>query len=271
MKSLQCFLNGDLLPLDQCRIHISDLGLQRGYGVFDYFRAEDGEIWWKEDYFNRLWQSVKQSELDFPLSRPDLEEICRILQAENKLGSSAFKVIITGGESADMGSYEGNSTYAVIHRTFTPPPHHNYTKGARLITYSYQRPEPKIKNLNYYFSTRLHRQLKDKEAIDVLFCTDLVRETARSNFFGVKDGVIHTPDSGILMGITRKQVLAAEGFEFLERSIPTEELRSFDEIFITGTTKEVMPIVRIDDRDVGHAQPGQVTRALMEKFKEIRP
>ena len=271
MKTLQCCLNGDLMPLDQCRIHISDLGLQRGYGVFDYFRAEKGEIWWKDDYFDRLWHSVEKSSLDFPLSRRDLEEICQMLQAENNLGSSAYKVIVTGGESEDMGTWQGHSMYAVIQRQFTPPPPEHYTEGVHLITYPYKRPEPTVKNLHYYFSTRLHKQLKEQNAADVLYCTDTISETARSNFFGVREGIIHTPDTGILMGITRKQLLTLERFTFKERPIATEELETFDELFITGTTKEVMPITRIDGKKIRNGKPGEVTRSLMSAFKQVRP
>lgn len=258
------------MPLDQCRVHISDLGLQRGYGVFDYFRAINGKIWWKEDYYARLWQSIESSYLHFPLTPDDLDAVCDLLQSDNQLEASAFKVIVTGGMSEDMGSYSGHSTFAVIQRPFILPDPKYYTEGAALITYPYQRPEPKIKSLNYYFSTRLYRQIQEASAIDVLFYGDNIRETARSNFFGIKKGVIHTPHEGVLEGITRKHLLQLnrKGFIFDQRAIPFSELYSFDEVFITGTTKEVMPIVKIDNQTIGSGKPGPVTKELMQAYRQ---
>lgn len=267
------YLNGEYLPLEKCRIHISDLGLQRGYGIFDFFLAFDGQIRWKNDYFDRLFQSMERANFQIRLSRNDLGKICAELQQKNQLGTSAYKVIVTGGASTDMGTYEGKETFCVIHKHFTPLPESLYERGACLVTCRYKRPDPEIKTLNYFASLRLHQKIKEQEATDVLFHTDVIREASRSNFFGIKNGHIHTPDSGILKGVTRKNLLLLhhQGFHFVERPIFIDELFTFEEAFISGTTKGVLPVVKVDGKPIGKGVPGPISQALRAQFSALHP
>jgi branched-chain amino acid aminotransferase len=265
------FINGEYVKFEQCNLHISDLGLQRGYAIFDLFRSVGGEIVWKDDYFDRLFGSLSGSNIGLQLSRNDLNSLCQNLQEKNHFDKSVFKVIITGGYSSDLGTYDGQPNLIIIQKPFKPLPSNYYTEGVNLITEEYQRPDPEIKTMNYFFSLRLHEKMKEFKAVDVLYHTNQIRETARSNFFGIKNGVVHTPSERILKGITRKNLLklTSLGYIFHERDIFTDELYTFEEVFITGTTKFILPIVQINGKPIGTGKPGKLTKSLMNTFSSI--
>lgn len=263
------YINGQFLPFEECKLHVSDLGFQRGYGIFDFFRAKGNHIIWKEDYFDRLFNSIDASDITIDLNTEKLEALCLDLQAQNNLDYSTFKVMVTGGLSSDLGTHQNKPSLIIIQNPFKGLEQSSYENGVNLISLEYQRPDPEIKTLNYYFSIRQHRKIKEFEALDVLFYTDQIRETGRSNFFGIKNGIIHTPKDKILKGITRKHVLelSKQGFSFQERDIFKDELFTFEEVFITGTTKFIVPVVKIDGKQIGKGIPGELTRKLIADFR----
>ena len=141
-----------------------------------------------------------------------------------------------------------------------------------LISHEYHREFPQVKSLNYMAGFRIQQQRVQAGAIDVLYHQKgLISETSRSNAFVVKDGVVFTPDQDVLQGITRNNWLKAMQSEFqvLLESVTTEQLWSTDEVFITSTIKEVLPIVKIDGQAVGNGKVGAVTERLQQIFREL--
>ncbi len=96
----------------------------------------------------------------------------------------------------------------------------------------------------------------------------MVSESSRSNFFIVKNGIISTPDSHILMGITRKKILELDGHVQI-RPVSFEETLEADEAFISSTTKILLPVIKIDEHKIGTGKPGPVTLAMLAKFKKL--
>lgn len=265
-----CYYNGVFIPQKECTINITDLGFQRGYGIFDFFRSRNGTVLRLDDYLKRLFNSVKDSGINISLTKPLIESIIQELQKQNNFKNSAFKIIVTGGNSNDCATYENTASLIVLNIPFKKFNSTLYKKGASLITYNYSRPEPKIKTLNYYTSLKLQKLLRQKQAIDVLYYDKYISETARSNIFLIKNNILYTPKNNILLGITRAIVLelAIDYFEVKVTDIPINDLFDFDEIFISSTAKEIMPIVEIDGKKIGNHKIGEVTKILMKSFHD---
>lgn len=261
-----CYLNGELLPYKDLNFHISDLAFQRGYGVFDFFRSRNGSIPWLRDYRERLFSSLEKAGLDTDLDPAQFESIIRELQHKNGLENGAFKIIVTGGYSDNLEFVTGKANVAVLNLEWRKPPLESFEHGVNLISEYFVRPNPEIKSLYYLNTLRLEKKLREYQAVDVLYHTESISEASRANLFFVKDGHIITPASNILKGITRKQLLA------LVKNIRVEEIRidqlyDFDEIFMTSTSRDVTPVVRVEGRAIGKGTPGPLTREIMSAFQ----
>jgi D-alanine transaminase/branched-chain amino acid aminotransferase len=130
-----------------------------------------------------------------------------------------------------------------------------------------------IKTLDYLQAIWLQPELKEKKADDVLYHSHgLIRECPRANFFIVtKDDQVLTPESGMLKGVSSKQVLeiSAEFYPTEARDVTLDELRNAKEAFITSTTKNILPVVQVDGKVLGDGRPGALTRALAEKYSRM--
>lgn len=130
---------------------------------------------------------------------------------------------------------------------------------------------PEYKTSNYIRATNLQNWRKEEKAIEVLFVYDgEILECATSNIFIIKNKTLITPNENILKGITRKVVLElADGkYKIEERPVGEDELKTSDEIFITSSFKDIVPIVKVDDFEVGNGKVGEITKDLMARFKE---
>jgi branched-subunit amino acid aminotransferase/4-amino-4-deoxychorismate lyase len=267
MHTTLCYFNGDLIPYNEITLHVSDLQLQRGYGIFDFFRARNGKIPWLEDYTERVFNSLRLSEIDAEMTQDDFIAAIHRLHAKNGLADGAFKVIVTGGNSDTLESVTGPPNFIILNLPWKRPPAETYRDGVALVSYHFVRPEPEIKTLNYFNTMRLRRKMKEYDAVDVLFYTDLISEASRANLFFAKEGQLFTPAKNILYGITRKQVL--EMFPKTDvTDISATMLYDFDEVFMASTSRDITPVVAVEDRTIGNGKPGPVTKSVQQAFIE---
>lgn len=175
-------------------------------------------------------------------------------------------MVLTGGVSENHFSPAEGKLFIFAESLSMPSPE-KYQKGIKLLTLEYVRPIADIKTTNYTLPVWHSVNWKRLGAEDVLYhWNGWVSESSRSNFFIVKNGVLHTPDQHILMGITRKQILKmAENVVI--RPISLEEVWEAEEAFITSTTKVLLPVTQLDDRKIGTGKPGPVTMGILEKFR----
>jgi len=261
-----CYFNGKLIPYHALSLHVSDLLLQRGYGIFDFFRLRNGEIPWLEDYTERLYNSIRLAEIETPLDRQAFINIVHELHAKNQDNNSAFKVIVTGGYSDTLSSVTGESNLIILNLPWTRPAAASYEKGVQLISLEYVRPHPEIKTLNYFNTMALRKKMRQYDAVDILYYTDTIHEASRACLFFGKDGILFTPASNILQGVTRKQVLALFGDIRIE-DIPADRLHEFDEMFMASTSRDITPVVGVEGKPVGNGIPGKRTREIQEVFR----
>lgn len=262
-----CYLNGEILHYADCRLHISDLQIQRGYGVFDFFRCRKESIPWLEDYTDRLFNSIRLAGMKVDLEKKDFNAIIDELQKRSGGCRGAFKVIVTGGYSDTLESVTGNANFIILHIPWNNPPEETFSKGVNLVSLEYRRPNPEIKTLYYFNTLRLQKKMQEYHAVDVLYHTDWITEASRANLFFVKGNTIVTPTSGILNGITRKQILTWLPETRVE-DVAYKEIYAFDEMFLTSTSRDITPVVSVEGKNIGDGKPGKITKEVMALFSE---
>lgn len=265
------YLNGEFLPLERATVHVSDLAIQRGYGIFDFFRVRDSVPLYLEDYLDRFYRSAAFMGLSGMPEREKLRSVVHELVQKNGVPNAGMKMILTGGPSPDAYQpVKGN--FLLSQHALVLPSSEQVQKGIAIITYPYRRDLPEVKTINYVMGVWLQKKVKEAGAADVLYHRDgLVSEFPRCNFFLVTPGgTVVTPDQHILHGITRMRVLeaAARVSKVEVRSVTLDEVMAAAETFLTSTTKSVLPIVQIDGKVIGSGKPGPITLSLRQQLLE---
>ncbi|HSX13302.1 MAG TPA: aminotransferase class IV [Chlamydiales bacterium] len=273
MRHLLCYLNGSFVTEDQARIHAGDLGLARGYAVFDYLRTYQGRPFYLKEHLLRLSYSAKEIDLSLPKTLDEIQEIIEFLLEKNSPGEFGIKIIITGGISPDQLLPAGSSSLIVLVYPFKPYPIELYTNGIKAVTTHLTRSMPKSKTLQYIPAIIALQKGRLENAMEALFLNSKkeILEATTSNFFAFKNGCLVTVDSEeILFGITREVVLnvARPHFDIRTVAVQYDEIGTLDEAFITSSNREILPVICIDKQMIGDGKVGPKTRFLMDQFRE---
>lgn len=270
MKSY-CFFNGEVMPLEEARVSISDIGLLRGFGIYDALTVIKGKPLHFHDHYERIAQGAEALGLKVPITEKVAEEkTIEIVLKSGFLDRANVRMILTGGET--IGGIEFNPsepTFYILTENWHSLPPETYKSGVRVITEEFMREWPRVKSTNYIRAVTLQEKKKKEGALEVLYIWDgKVFECATSNVFLVKNGIIITPDTNVLLGVTRKIVLklSEKDYKIERREVSFQELKSADEVFITASFKDIVPVVKVDDFKIGDGSVGKITRDLMGKF-----
>ena len=269
---MSVYFNDRFVKNEEALLHVSDLSMQRGYAIFDFFRTVNGVPLFMEDHLDRFTASSIAMHLSPNKSREEIRSIVQELLQRSSLSEAGIRLMLTGGYATD--SYLPATPNLLITcnpaKTATA---NDFEKGLSVITYEHQRQLPHIKSINYLMAVWLQPLLKEKNADDLLYYNkESITELPRSNVFIVTaDNKLITPAYNILYGITRKNIikLAAEIMPVEERNITTDEILQASEVFLTATTRKILPILKINDQVIGNAKPGPVTTNLFERFLEL--
>lgn len=265
---MKVYWNGGFVEDHEVCVNPWDLGFLRGFGVFDYFGVYNGSAFMIEAHFERLETSAKTLSIPVPVSKDSFIEIVTRLIHENNLTNCSVRVVLTGGASSDGITRDGAPTFLIRPEITKPKNKRLYEEGAGLITVEYMRDTPRAKTTYYAEALKNADRLKKENAIEMLFThTGQIFECSRSNIFIVCGDRLITPRDSILFGITRRVALEEakkRSMKTEERSVSVAELARADEVFITGTGKGIVPIVRINDSVVSRGAPGTITQVLME-------
>jgi branched-chain amino acid aminotransferase len=255
-------------------------GTIRGYRIFTACRTVKDKIFRLEDHLDRLYYSASAIHMMPPLKREQLRELLYKVVEKNREsgfpGDLVIDVVFSGGLAGTTMVQSGTGAHLYIAvQALVPPAPESYEKGVALATFAHQRLCADVKLLNYIGAVLAHQTVVPMQnAFDVLFtCPQdgktILEGSTFSVFFVNGHGDIRTPplDGRILGSITRRVLfdLAAESKEFTirEEQVSLDELSLFQEAFLTSTTRNVVPIVRIDSEMVGAGVPGPVTRKVM--------
>lgn len=263
------FINNEFLEEQEAKLQVGDLAIQRGYGVFDYFRTRNYVPLFIDDYLERLSNSVRGLGLDWSYTREEIKNIIQKLIEKNNIPDAGFRIILTGGYSPDS-FHPATSNFIILQQLVTLPEQQKFDKGLRIVLHEYMRDLPEIKSINYLMGIYLQNKIQENKADDVLYYKDnSILEFPRSNVFIVtKEQTVVTPSKNVLHGITRKKVieLARKHYKVEERPVSVTELKQAAEVFLTSTTKRILPVVQVDDVVIGNGKPGDVTTNLYHNF-----
>lgn len=278
------YVNGSFLPKEEAKVSVYDHCFLYGDGVFEGIRAYKGRIFRLEEHIDRLYDSAKAIWLDIPIEKEEMMEICAESCRKNRIVEGYIRLIVSRGVG-DLGldprkCTSGPGIICIADR-ITLFPEEYYAKGLKAITAATRRNygevlAPQIKTCNYLPNIMAKIEAITAGAFEAVCMSreGYVTEGTGDNIFIVKKGVIRTPlsASGILVGITRKVVmeLACELKYYVEETFLNRfDLYTADEIFLTGSAAEVIPVVEIDSRKIGTGAPGPVTGSLREAFIKI--
>ena len=265
MKEKFAFINDSFIEEDKAMLHISDLGILRGYGIFDFFRTVNYLPLFLEDHLDRFFNSAFTMRLQLETTREELKDIIHQLILKNDIPASGIRILLTGGYSTD--GYQCTAPNLIItHHPITQRSPESFSKGIKVITHEYRRELPDVKTTNYIMGIWLEEKIKQAEADDVLYYFNgEISECPRSNFFIVtRDDVIVTPGQNILKGITRMKTIevAKKDYEVEQRIVTMDDIRFARETFLTSTTRRIVPIVQVNDMIISNGRPGTVTTRL---------
>ncbi|WP_305981641.1 aminotransferase class IV [Roseivirga thermotolerans] len=267
MKPIHYF-NGEFLHKEDIHISVDNVGFLRGFGVFEFFKAKGSSPIFIEDHLERLYRSAAGLGLEVPLSKEQFHETVKQLLVKNGMAYSSVKIVLSGGPSTD-GFTPGPTEVLILNMPFADLDASVYAQGVSLMLCQYERDFPHIKSLYYANAVALQPEWKKQGHIDVLYYKgEYVSEVSRCNVFMVKDGVIKTNQEGVLSGITRMHAIEALKNRWPVEIAPLKlkELLSADEVFITSTTKKILPVVKLGDYQIGTGSPGLVSKAALEAF-----
>lgn len=281
---MKIFLNGKLVDKDQAKVSVFDHGFLYGDGVFEGVRSYNCLIFKLKEHIERLFESAQSIMLKIPLAKKDLIDAVISTLKANKLKDAYIRIVVSRGEG-DLGldprKCKGKETVVIIADNIVLYPKELYNKGMEIISVPTVRNlcealNPQIKSLNY-----LNNILAKIEAINsgyqealMLDHLGYVAECTGDNIFLVKKGELYTPPQcmGTLRGITRDAVMdIAKSLKIPthEHVLTRHELYISDECFLTGTAAEVVPVVKVDGREIGSAKPGAITVRIMKEFKKL--
>jgi branched-chain amino acid aminotransferase len=270
--------NGQLVPADEARVSVFDAGFLYGDGIYETMRAYSGQAFALERHLQRLAHSAEAIRLALPGSAEIAGAVTATIRA-NGLDSAVVRVTVTRGRLArrlDLSSC-GSPSVLVTAEPYDIARDLERRQGIAVISSRFLRlsgsPLAGVKSTNYQVSLFARNEAREAGAAEVLLPNESgdIVEAAAANVFAVEGGQLVTPPlrAGILGGITREIVLeiaARRGMVVTESTLSRERLATADELFLTGTTIQVAPIVQVDGVPAGDGRPGPVTLGLLDGY-----
>lgn len=274
--------NGKIIPASEARISIFDHGFLYGASVYETLRTYNRKPFMLPMHLERLQQSARAVRWQLPVSTAEMTiEITKALEVGG-YPESAIRIIVTRGEGP-LGydpTLLGAPTFIILVSPLQPPSKEIYEKGVAIALVSVRRNltealDPSIKSGNLLNQLLAWNEAHDRKAYEALMLNHAgqLAECSQSNIFLVKNQVLLTPhiSCGILAGVTRQLVLdiaKASNIQAMETTLLPSDLYRADEAFLTVTSREIIPVVHVDDTTIGSGYPGPMTKALQLKYKQ---
>ncbi|HKW00214.1 MAG TPA: aminotransferase class IV [Vicinamibacterales bacterium] len=279
------FVNGTITDADRASVAVFDHGFLFGEGIYETLRTYAREPFLFDRHLRRLRHSASLLALDVPWSDADLLADVRKTMAAQPPASDSdeayIRILVTRG----VGDLSYNPaacpqpSLVIIVKPFPGQPERTFSQGIKIALVSVRRNHPQALNPQIKSNNLINNALAMQEAIrrgaeEALMLNQAgeLAECAQSNVFLVKGGAVRTPPlaAGLLPGVTREYVLelaASLGIDAREARLTPDDVKAADEVFITGTTREVTPVIAVDDHRVGAGTPGPITTKLLAEFR----
>ncbi len=280
---IKVYIDGKYYSKVESKISVFDHGFLYGDGVFEGIRSYDKLIFRLDKHLDRLYESAHTIMLEIPMTKKELTAAIIQTLKLNKLSNAYIRLIISRG-IGDLGLDPRKCpkpSIIIIADKILLYPNKFYQEGLAIITVPTFRNlpnslDPGIKSLNYLNNIMAKIEANNcgyNEAI-MLSSDGMVAECSGDNIFIIKNNILYTPPSyiGALKGITRDTLLEIgekNKMRCEEKMLTRHELYNADEVFLTGTAAEIVPVVKIDERKIGTGRPGKITLKLMRLFKQM--
>lgn len=274
------YQNEKFLDEDRAHVSVADRGFLVGEGLFETLRSYNSHVVFVKEHLFRLAEGAAQLEIELPVSLERLRFLIYQTLHLNKLHEAVVRVYLTteGSGIGDLDSPPRKINLLISCKPCTPFSSKYYEQGVDLCWVKNVLAEQgilsQIKSTSYLSRLLARREAQKKKCFEgiMLNAQGHVAEGSGSNLFFVKDGILYTPpvEEGLLMGVTRQQVIhlaEKEGFDVCEKVVMPEDLLKADEVFITSTLKEIMPVKKIEKTKIKQA-PGPVAKKLLEIYRE---
>lgn len=268
-----CYINKKIIEEKKACISPNDLGILRGYGVFDFMcTTKDNKPFLLHDHWMRLKRSADELQLKLPINKKEFTAIVNTLIQKNSYKNSAIRTVLTAGVSNNGIALPQKPTFYILTHNIEKllPEKSLYTNGAKIITHDFARDNYTSKTTNYIEAIKLQKKKNKCGAVEILYHDQKnILECSTSNIFIVKKNKLFTPRDGILSGITRKLVIKLaknNDISISEKKITMRQLLNADEIFLTGSAKHILPIIKVDSQKIGSGKPEQITQKIHELY-----
>lgn len=280
---MKIYMNGKLVEREKAVISVFDHGLLYGDGVFEGIRSYDNLVFKLKEHIDRLYRSAEAIRLKIPMTKPKMVEAVILTLKANNLSNGYIRLVVTRGPG-DLGLDPrkcGKATVFIIADKIALYPNEFYQKGLAIVTAATRRNfprslDPRIKSLNYLNNilAKIDAIKAGVEEAIMLTYDDYVAECTGDNIFVVRGGELLTPpaDVGALEGVTRDAVIGlARGMRIpcYEKMLKMDDLYGSEEVFLTGTAAEIIPVITIDGRKINGGSPGDKTLKLMAEFRKL--
>jgi branched-chain amino acid aminotransferase len=278
-------VNGTVLPVEEARVSVLDNGFAFGDSVYEVLRTYGGRAFEPGRHFRRLRASAAR--LGIPVPGSDVSLLAQVdaLLARTDDPESYIRIVVSRGLGDCSYSFDRvqGPTVVMIQKPLPRHPAWHYESGIKVAAVDVRRNHPRaldpaIKSSNLLNNILAVREAQSRGAEEPVLLNQegFVAEGASTNVFAARGGAVATPplSAGILAGITREvvlELLPTLGIPFREEPLRLPDLLGADEVFVTSTTREVVPVARIDERTIGEGRPGPITRRVMEAFRAYAP
>ncbi|MBO8169647.1 MAG: branched-chain-amino-acid transaminase [Thermoanaerobacteraceae bacterium] len=277
------YLDGEFVPEEEAKVSVFDHGLLYGDGVFEGIRAYHGRVFKLKEHIDRLYESAQTLQLKIDLTPEEMTEVVLETLRRNDLHDAYIRLVVTRGKG-DLGLDPKKcpqTTVFCIAASIQLYPEELYVKGLSVVTVPTRRNvaealNPRIKSLNYLNNifAKMEANLTGSPEAIMLNNEGYVAEATGDNIFIVRNGELITPPPfvGILEGITRNTVMELarkRGIPVSEKLFTRHDMYIADEVFLTGTAAEVIPVVNVDGRTIADGKPGEMTKELIADFREL--
>ncbi|MCB0307908.1 MAG: branched-chain amino acid transaminase [Bdellovibrionales bacterium] len=287
-KTKHIWMDGQIVPWENAKVHILTHSLHYGVGIFEGIRFYDcgGEpgIFRLKDHIQRFEESAKIVSIKLPFSKPDLEKACVAMAHDSQLKNGYIRPLLYIGEEPNAGLWAFDNQVhisIIVYGWGAYLGEKGVSEGVRVKTSSYMRHHRNIamtsaKITGQYFNSVLAKREAVLSGFDEALMLDpegYVAEGSGENIFAIKNGKIYTPlRASVLRGITRETamtLLKKEGLDVIETPLTRDDLYVADEVFFTGTAAEITPVREIDHRQIGSKAPGPITRKLQSTYGNL--
>lgn len=280
MSDLKIWINERFLDSKNANVSVFDRGFMYGDGLFETMRSYDGKVFRMMDHLDRLFRSFRVMRLKVPYDAKYLAGTVYATLGLNKLKDAYVRITVTRGDATPglTAKDDSNPNVVIFAKEFTNYPEHMYSRGISATIVNVRQnehtPVTGIKSLNFlnYIIARFHA--KDGGFDDAILKNSQgnIAEGATSNIFIVRQKELITPslESGILPGVTRRVVLELARHVHLrarELRITEADLLGADEVFLTNSLVELLPVIKVGGRRIGSGKPGPATGALHSAYK----